>query len=265
MIEDVSGPQASADEAWLDADVRKMNLSYAEKSGLQIYRNYTRSFEEHNVTRFREALDKEEHDFSALLRLTHLLVHEDIRFTPIILCGYADDVLKSVFMDVLPEDVPGGRSSMLGGYWPLSTLSERIRLAHAFKVLSRDLMMQLDVVRKVRNRVSHDWNLRSAVELLDSISLDDLYPIEHQIANQRPDIRATDQELDRSSSLRTRLIWLAGRLTYESATFSKAKRARLSPMKALYGKGSTRWLAEVAQICADATRNVSSQVVTNSD
>lgn len=265
MIEDVSGPQARADEAWLDADVREMNLSYVEKSGLQIYRNYTRSFEEHNIKRFRDALNNEERDFSALVQLTHLLVHEDIRFTPVILCGYADDALKSVFMDVLPEDVPGGRSSMLSGYGPLSTLSERIRLAHAFNVLSQDLMMQLDAVRKVRNRVSHDWNLKSAVELLDSINLDDLYPIEHQIAEQRPDMGVTFGELERSSSLRTRLIWLAGRLTYESAAFNKAKRARLSPTKALYGNGSTKWLAEVARICADATRSVSFQATVKSE
>ncbi|MDQ2891517.1 MAG: hypothetical protein M3R64_00305 [Pseudomonadota bacterium] len=259
MTEDISGSQARADEAWLDADFREMNLSYAEKSGLQIYRNYTLSFEEHNIERFRDALNNEEHDFSALVQLTHLLVHEDIRFTPVILCGYADDALKSVFMDVLPAEVPGGRSSMLSGYGPLSTLSERIRLAHAFTVLSQDLMTQLDAVRKVRNRVSHDWNLKSAIELLDSISLDDLYPIDHQIAEHSPEVGATDVELDRSSSLRTRLIWLAGRLTYESAAFNKAKRARLSPMKALYGNGSTNWLAEVAQICANATRSVSLQ------
>ena len=153
MIEDIAVPQAKADDAWLDADLREMNLSYAEKSGLQIYRNYTRSFEEHNIGRFRDALNNDEHDFSALVQLTHLLVHEDIRFTPVILCGYADDALKSVFMDVLPADVPGGRSSMLSGYGPLSTLSERIRLAHAFTVLSQDLMTQLDAVRKVRARL----------------------------------------------------------------------------------------------------------------
>jgi hypothetical protein len=236
-----------------------MNLSYAEKSGLQIYRNYTQSFEKHNIKRFKDALNRENYDFSAFVQLTHLLVHEDIRFTPVILCGYADDVLKLVFMDILPEDVPGGRSSMLSGYGPLSTLSQRIRLAHAFNVLSQDLMMQLDAVRKIRNRVSHDWNLKSADELLASVSLDSLYPIEQQISEERPDICATFENWERSFSLRARLIWLAGRLTYEGAAFNKAKQARLSPTKALYGNGSTIWLAEVGKICADATQLVSLQ------
>lgn len=265
MIEDVSAPKVRNDEDWFDPDVREMSLSYGEKSGLQIYRNYTRSFEEHNIRRFKETLNNEEINLSAFKQLTHLLVTDDIRFTPVILCGYGDDVLKSVFIDILPENVPGGRSSMLSGYGPLSTLSERIRLAYAFDVLSQDIMAQLDAVRKVRNRVSHDWNLKSAVELLDSISFEDLYPIEHQLAEQRPDIYATDGKLDRSSSLRMRLIWLAGRLTYEGAAFNRAKRARLSPMKALYGDGSTKWLAEIARICADGTRSVSFQAAAKLD
>lgn len=265
MTDDFSGPHVITDETWLDVDIRDMKLSYVEKSGLQIYRNYTRSFEEHNIKLFRDALDSEKHDFSQLTHLTHLLVHEDIRFTPIIFCGYADDTLKTVFMDVLPEDVPGGRSSMLSGYGPISTLSGRIRLAHAFNVMSPDLMTQLDAVRKVRNRVSHDWNLKSAAELLDSASLDNLFPIEQLIAEQRPDIHGTGEALDRSSSLRTRLIWLAGRLTYESAAFNRAKRARLSPAKALYGKDPTKWLTEVARICEDATRSLRVHAAAKSD
>ncbi len=36
-----------------------MKLEYFEKSGLQIYRNYTRAFEEHAIKRFVETLDLE--------------------------------------------------------------------------------------------------------------------------------------------------------------------------------------------------------------
>ena len=32
-------------EDWFDDDIAAMELNYAEKSGLQIYRNYTKSFE----------------------------------------------------------------------------------------------------------------------------------------------------------------------------------------------------------------------------
>ena len=32
------------DEDWFDADIAAMKLGYGEKAGLQIYRNYTRSF-----------------------------------------------------------------------------------------------------------------------------------------------------------------------------------------------------------------------------
>jgi hypothetical protein len=43
----------------VDPDIAAMKLEYLEKSGLQIYRNYTRAFEEHAIKRFVEALNLE--------------------------------------------------------------------------------------------------------------------------------------------------------------------------------------------------------------
>ncbi len=235
-----------------------MNLTYAEKSGLQIFRNYTRAFENHNIKIFRSSINNEKCNFDDLEKVTLLLVSEDIRFAPIILCGYADSVLKRAFMQALPNDVPGGRNSMLNGYGPLSTFSQRISLAHAFCVLSQDLMIQLDAVRKVRNRISHDWDLKSAETLLESALLEGLYPIEQEIAKKHSDISSAPEARERAFSLRTRLVWLAGRLTYEGAAFNRAKRAHLDPINALYGNGSTKWLAAIANICWSATRAVSS-------
>jgi hypothetical protein len=42
------------DEDWFDPDIAAMKLGYGEKAGLQIYRNYTRSFEEHAIKKFVE-------------------------------------------------------------------------------------------------------------------------------------------------------------------------------------------------------------------
>ena len=38
------------DEDWFDPDIAAMKLEYLEKSGLQVYRNYTRAFEEHAIS-----------------------------------------------------------------------------------------------------------------------------------------------------------------------------------------------------------------------
>jgi hypothetical protein len=240
------------DEAWIDADLRAKDLDYGEKAGLQIYRNYTRSFEDHALQRFRESLAGEPIDLTRLSRVAALLTSEDVRFAPVIACGYADEQLEAAFKAMLPEGVPGGRSAMFSGYGPLSDLSKRIRLAYAFDVLSPDLMLGLDRVRAVRNRISHDWDMKSAVEMLDSPALAALYPIDADLRERGMQIAEDDNE----AVFRVRLIWLLGRLTYEVAAYHKAKQARLSPSRALYEDGGTAWLREVSGVCMATARSV---------
>ncbi|UVO49249.1 hypothetical protein M0208_01465 [Sphingomonas sp. SUN019] len=232
--------------------MRKMDLGYGEKAGLQIYRNYTRSFEDHALRRFREGLAEEPIDVSQLSRVAALLTSEDVRFAPVIACGYADEQLEAAFKAMLPEGIPGGRRAMFSGYGPLSDLSKRIRLAYAFDVLSRDVMLGLDRVRTVRNRISHDWDMKSAVEVLDSPALAALYPIDADLRERGMEIAADDNE----AVFRIRLIWLVGRLTYEVAAYHKAKAVRLSPIRALYENGGTAWLREVSGVCMAAARSI---------
>src|SRR4051812_21559921 len=123
------------DESWFDPDIVAMSLGYGEKAGLQIYRNYTRSFEVHAIKKFKADIDGEELDLEELKRLIKLIATEDVRFLPVIVCAFADDILKTVFTAILPPGIPGGRSAIMSGYGPLSDFSKRIQLAYAFKVL----------------------------------------------------------------------------------------------------------------------------------
>ena len=77
-------------EDWFDGDIAKMDLRYSEKAGLQIYRNYTRSFEDSAIAHFRDSLAREELNVGALERLVGLLVAEDVRFIPVIVCSFGD-------------------------------------------------------------------------------------------------------------------------------------------------------------------------------
>ena len=249
----------SVDEDWIDADIRALELSYGEKSGLQIYRNYKKAFEGEAIKRFRIALAERSGDFSTLRRLASLLVAEDIRLLPIIVCGYADDILKSLFKSAIPDDVPGGKADMLSGYGPLSDLSKRIKLAHAFGVLSADLMESLDRVRSVRNRISHDWDLTKIQDFHLTGRIAELPAIEVMLAERAEAFPELAVQFDPASAFRIRLIWLMGRLSYEASLYHGAKLGGLDPFQALYANGGTAWLSEVSHICMTATRSITSR------
>jgi len=255
-ILDVSEGFSVSNDDWLDPDIRALELSYGEKAGLQIYRNYTRSFEDNALVRFRESINSQKIDLVDLSNVVRQLGEEDIRFIPIIACAYGDDLLKRVFKEVLPAGVPGGVTEMLGGYGPLSDLSKRIRLAYAFDVLSGDLMDALDRVRSARNRISHDWDLSQFSDFHIKGRVAELFPIEDHLPDRAMDFPELSSQLDQSSIFRVRLVWLVGRLKYEAEAYHLAKKVRLSPRRALYENGGTAWLASVADICMLETRAI---------
>lgn len=248
------------DEGWFDPDIRELSLGYGEKSGLQIYRNYTRAFEGDAIKRFRAALSERPADYNDLEKVTQLLATEDIRFLPIIACGYADDALKGVFKLIIPDNVPGGKTDMLGGYGPLSDLSKRIKLAHAFDVLSADLMEAIDRVRSARNRISHDWDLTKIEEFHLTGRISELPAIEAMLAERVRDFPELAVDFDPQSAFRIRLIWLMGRLSYEASLYHAAKLGGLNPFRALYADGGTPWLSQVSKTCMEGTRAVISSM-----
>jgi hypothetical protein len=75
-------PLPEPDEDWFDSDIAEMKLGYGEKAGLQIYRNYTRSFEKHAVKRFVESINLETLDLGNYQRLVDLIASEEARYIP---------------------------------------------------------------------------------------------------------------------------------------------------------------------------------------
>lgn len=244
------------DANWFDPDIEKLVLRSDEKAGLQVYRNYTRSFEKHAIGKFREALNDEKLDLSDFQKVADLVVREDLRFVPIILCAFADDILLEAFKAAIPDGVPGGKGRLFSGYGPLSDLSKRIKMAFAFDVFSADLMVDLDRLRETRNEISHSWDSGKLGEFYVSGRVADLFPVEVVLAEQSTNEPILGTVLDAAAAFRVRVIWLAGRLRYEASFYGRAKQARLSPMQALYADGGTKWLTKVAGICTDATRAV---------
>ncbi len=243
------------DEGWMDEDIRAMSLSFFEKSGLQVYRNYTKAFRENSIKKFKEALDAEVLDISAFVRFSEKIVTEDVRYLPVIVCAYADDLLTDAFNKTLPDEIPGGRKAMFGAHGPLSSFSQKIRLAYAFDVISVDILKELNRVRSVRNKLAHSWDVSDLEAFYHTGELSQVEPIEDLIATATDDAGryATLGPVER---FRIRMIWISGRLVYEVAANSKVRLAMLPRASALYGNSSTKWLREISKQAMACTRQV---------
>ncbi len=108
-----------------------------------------------------------------------------MRFLPVIVCAFANDVLKATFKEVLPDRIPGGKGSMLGAYGALSDLAKRIQLAYAFDIFSPDLMEELDRLRYARNAISHSWNIESLKGFFTKGRLADMHRMEEVLAERK--------------------------------------------------------------------------------
>ena len=126
-----------------DADIANLDLTEGEKDGLQVYRNYSRSFTDAREKQFARGVDHAPTDTSQLEEVLSLIVSEDIRFVPVIACAFADDDLKLMFQRFLPDGVPGGKKSLLGRSGPISTLFQRIQFAFAFDMAHSDILIAL--------------------------------------------------------------------------------------------------------------------------
>jgi hypothetical protein len=230
-----------------DEDIAKLDMSDEEKNGLQVYRNYTRAFDRRKNEEFIKELDGESPDITSLEKVMHLVATEDLRSIPIIACAYADDTLLDIFKREMPGDVPGGSPALFGPYGPVSNLFNRLQLAYVFKLMSADVLQDLDLLRRVRNDISHNWDvekLRFYAETgpatrLTGANLFLLTPSTVHLADydQRPP----------TLRLRLRVIWLLCRLTYEGRFYYRAQKARLNPMETLYGLDRPRCLARMVQ------------------
>ena len=243
-------------EDWLDQDIRLMNLCSSEKAGLQIYRNYSKSFKEHAVKNFKEILNSETINLENFERFVNIIVKEDSRFLPVIVCSFADTILKDTFKRYLVQGIPGGKDRLFSGYGPLSDFSKRIQLAYAFNIFSSDLMLELDNLRSVRNAISHSWDIESLDGFLIQGKLASMYRMEELVLEIKDIAKEFSGNLNPVTAFRIRLVWIVGRLVYESAAYNRAKEANLDPFQVLYSKHVLNWFSKISIIAMDITRKI---------
>src|SRR4051794_1856600 len=114
-----------------DDDIEAMSLNWGEKSGLQMYRNYTKAFDNSAEQRFAKEVDDEGFDGMRLTQVCAILAYEDARFfLPVVVCGFADEILLATFKAAVPAKIPGGVKDLFGQYGPISTLNQRTKIAY---------------------------------------------------------------------------------------------------------------------------------------
>jgi hypothetical protein len=240
----------------LDADIATMKLSDGERWGLQVYRNYSRAFGDHRVKEFVDRASAFEAEVELFEQVAAAVITEEARVVPVIAAAYADDRLEEMFKREIPDGVPGGRSALVSGFGPLARFSQRIQMAFAFGWLSKDLLIEFDHIRKLRNDLSHKWDKvlleRRMLELIEEKQI----PFEEQLGDgvRLPEnFHASMQPLDR---FRVRSIWMLGRLTYETRLWVPAIKAGIAPAEALYGPNAPVMLRAIAAISVESTKRI---------
>lgn len=216
-----------------------------------------RAYEKERQEQFAVGVDFIPLDVSDLRRAMSQLVSEDIRFVPVIACAFADSELENMFKKFLPNDIPGGKGSMLGRFGPISSLFTRIQFAFAFDMVHSDVLLALDKLRGYRNKIAHTWDQNT---LPDFVETPLPYMDELENAFLHMNIKdGGDGDLSAEGSLRLRTVWLLARLFYETRNYTLAKMAQLNPYKALYGAGSPKALSTVSSAASHYTQLIFSR------
>jgi DNA-binding MltR family transcriptional regulator len=240
-----------------DPDIAALKLSDVEKSGLQVYRNYSSAFSQHQIGLFVAEVDAKEFDLSDLQRVLALISKEEIRLVPVIVCAFLDSALNEMYRREIPESVPGGRKALFGAYGPLSSLSSRIQIAYCFGWITPDVLEDIDSVRKIRNKLSHAWNHDAFCDYYKKPPISTMSAVE-RILGERQDELAFEglESSDALDRFRVRLLWVTGRAYYETMLYPWAMRRRIDPPAALYGEKHPKLLVRVSSLCAERTRMI---------
>lgn len=118
---------------------------------------------------------------------------------------------------------------------------------------SRDLLEEQDKIRKLRNRLSHSWDIAQFEPAPDEFISTRMDNIEHYFAKSVKSPRDYSTTLGPHSLFRLRLLWIVGRTYYECRLFVPAMKARIEPRVALFGPSAPKLLGLVTERCGNAT------------
>jgi hypothetical protein len=231
-----------------DPDIASLELSDVEKNGLQVFRNYQRSFRERAEKQLASEIDSQPVSLTDLTTVVGHISKEDLRAVPVVACAFADDRLRAVFEEVVPQKIIGGRSNIFGPFGPISGFYQRLQLAQMFNLISSDIVESLNVLRIERNKISHSWEIKEMNPALFDERFNADFPIET--------LKSEDVELAPEQLFRIHVIWMITRLHYESLYFNLAKAKGLPPTQFLYGENRPKALDVLSRIAFEPTQTI---------
>ena len=239
-----------------DPDIAALDLTPAEKNGLQVYRNYSTAFQRHRAERFVQQLDAQTYDVGVLSRVLGHIAVEEGRAVPVIACAFADEVMLAMLRREVPNGVPGGKAALFSGFGALGRLSSRLQVCYAFGWLDQHLLEELDGLRKIRNDISHKWDVAALKDRIEQFVQAGAHPVEEAFDDSGRVPEAFYKLLDPIGRLRLRVIWILGRVFYECLTWVPVLKEGLPPHATLYLKNRPKLLTQIADECMKASRCV---------
>ena len=173
--------------------------------------------------------------------------------------------LGRMFLEHLPQDVPGGRKALLTGFGPLKDLSGRVKFSFAFGMMSKEVCASIDSLRVLRNKISHSWDANEFKSLIEGLPDQALYEVEKLLADSTNLDGNDNQELGTDAKFRTRVIWLLARVEYEALHFAEANSSQLNAQKALYGQNHPKCLNTICKIAMSASRRIATSTAQTGD
>lgn len=239
-----------------DQDIQLLDLSDFEKNGLQVFRNYQNAFDKFAIKQFRDSIKIENYRLGPVESVLDHIKGEGLRFLPVIACAFADDEIEQMFRREILGDVIGGLSTMFNGFGSLSNFSQRLQICHAFGWMSSDLLEEFNKLRKVRNDISHSWDVNKTTKKLQNFILEEMNPIEIQLSDGNHIGSDLWKTLPFELKFRIRIIWMVGRFYYDSHLFPRTVKQRMNPITALYGGKANCLLIEISRLCVGASKSV---------
>ena len=96
--------------------------------------------------------------------------------------------------------------------------------------MTTDVVVDIDSIRKIRNRLSHAWDHKILSDYYEKPPISSMSAVE-DILRERQDELTFDglESMDPLSTFRIRLIWVTGRAYYETLLYPSAMKRRLDP------------------------------------
>ncbi len=239
----------------ISSEIDALNLSYAEKLGLQLYKNYNTAFTEKRDSEIIEEINAIEFDFSDLERFTHAYEKEPLSVSIILACSFADECLLRLIKSVSPKDVIGRKADIFGSYGPFSSLSRKITLTHYFGIATPDMLEGLDKLRNIRNKLSHNWDISKISETALDIDPATHFPIDEMLANRPNWFQGARIPLTKEKVFRIKTIWLICMLYYQSKYNALILNKGVRKFQIIF-EGSPKPLVAISSIAIESSSRI---------